>query len=156
MGYVRDVIELAKETVWPRPPQMISLEDVLMRHADRLIRGERNGNGSISSLVARFPEDQELVRDLLAIAVGLSHVLAPLAPAPSFRARLQNQLVRQPRESEVTLALPGARSLWQERRTEILIGATVGSVLSAGLVFVIRHFLLGRHSAAGVGVTSEQ
>ena len=126
--------------MWPRPPEMADLEEILMHHADRLIRGG-NGHGDVFLARRPVPRDRALVGDLRrSPSRSAGPWLRCLPRRPSGKGSRTSSCAA-PGSSSVIVAEPDRHSLWQERRTEILIGATLGSVLSAGLVFLIRHLV---------------
>jgi hypothetical protein len=138
IGSVRDVI-------WPDTPENRELEELLAEHADALLRGDRRTR----SYFERLPEEGDELALMLPLAERVSDSLTPIAPAMEFQQRLMKDLMRR-----AHVCLPAARepaSLWTEKRTEIIIGATIGSVLSAvGLAYLIYSRLPNHdHQAAG-------
>jgi hypothetical protein len=138
------VIGSVREVIWPDTSDKKDLEDMLAEHAEALQRGDRRTR----TYFERLPEEGDELALLLPLAERVSDTLAPVAPAAAFRQQLMNDLMRQ---AQTRMACAPPPSLWQEKRTEIIIGATVGSVLSAvGLAYLIYSHLPNHdHQAAG-------
>jgi len=128
MNYFKEAVDLLLRT-WRKLIQGKQavlhdqmLDDVLAEHADSLA----GGNGNSSVLMHRYSAEPELV-SLLPLAEQMNEQLYPVTPTSGFRNRLLNDLMRQAhaqQEKETS-------SLWEERRKEIIIGATITSIISA-------------------------
>ena len=134
-----------REVIWPDTSDKKDLEEMLAEHADALQRGDRRTR----TYFERLPEEGDELALLLPLAERVSDTLAPVAPAAAFRQQLMSDLMQ--RAQSRSACAPPPPSLWQEKRTEIIIGATVGSVLSAvGLAYLIYSRLPNHdHQAAG-------
>ena len=111
------------------------LDDVLAEHADSLAGGNSSG------FVQRYSAEPELV-SLLSLAEQLHERLYPVTPTSGFQNRLLNDLMRQAHAQQVK----GAPSLWKERRKELIIGATITSIISAaGVLAYLMHITPFNH-----------
>jgi hypothetical protein len=122
------------------------LEDVLAAQAESLSQGDR----SMARYLNRLPAEHETLGRLLLLATRVNETLHPVTPAVGFRERLHNDLMRQAH------ARCGTRqtSVWEAKRKEIIIGATVGSVLSAAGVLayvLVYHHPWNNRPNAGTG-----
>lgn len=98
------------------------VEDLLSAHADKLI-GLTQVDAAAFATSSREPE----LSALMSLATLASEYLYPVRPAAGFQSRLLHDLMRQAH----TQLEGGLHSLWQERRREIIIGATITSLISA-------------------------
>jgi hypothetical protein len=145
MSYLQEVadrfLHSVRSAVWPEMLQAEKLEDILSDHADGLIRGE----SGTRSYLNRLPEERQTLEALLPLAERIHDALYEVGPSQAFQNRLLKDLSCRPHTRDVQ-SMP---SLWQEKRTGLIIGATVGSVLSAaGLAYFVRSHLLNHHASA--------
>ncbi len=126
------MVNSVRELIWPEMPENRELEELLAEHADALQRGDHRTR----TYFGRLPEQGDELALLLPLAERVSETVVPVTPAAEFQARLMGELMQKAR-TRAACTQP-APSLWQEKRTEIIIGATVGSVLSAvGVAYLI-------------------
>jgi hypothetical protein len=139
------VVNSVRELIWPDLSENRELEEVLAEHADALQRGDHRARAYFE----RLPDRGDDLALLLPLAERVSEAVLPVVPAAEFQKQLLADLMHTARAHAVC-AQP-APSLWQEKRTEIIIGATVGSVLSAaGVAYFIYSRLPNRdRQAAG-------
>lgn len=126
MNLIRPVITLIKH-IWCSifgDPELVKHEresqDLLASHADRLIGQEK------AEEVYAYPNDPEIAA-LMSLARHTRGYLYPMRPATGFQSRLLHDLMRQ---AHAQLGHDG-HSLWEEKRKEIIIGATITSLISA-------------------------
>jgi len=98
------------------------IEDLLSSHADRLI-GHAEADQEIT---LPYPTEPELSA-LMSLAALVNVCLQPIRPAAGFQSRLLHDLMRQ---AHAQLGRNNY-SLWKERHREIIIGATITSLISA-------------------------
>jgi hypothetical protein len=139
------VISSVREVIWPDISDNKGLDELLAEHADALQRGDRRTRAYFE----RLPEAADDLSLLLPLAERVSDAVQPVVPAAEFQKRLFGELTQKARAR--TACMQPAPSLWQEKRTEIIIGATLGSVLSAvGVAYFIYSRLPNHdHQAAG-------
>jgi hypothetical protein len=139
------VITSVREVIWPDTPENRELEELLAEHADALRRGDRRTR----TYFERLPEEGDELALLLPLAERVSDAMQPVVAAADFQARLMGELM-QKAYARPACAQP-APSLWREKRTEIIIGATVGSVLSAVGVAYFIYSRLPNHDRQAAG-----
>ena len=138
VSYFKELIELIRRTIQsivgsdPARADDPALDDVLAKHADALVYGD----GNRQDFLRQWPEDDELAT-LVLLAERVDAALRPVNPSVAFKNRLYNDLMRQ---AGCRRSTP---SLWEERRKEIIIGATITSVLSAAGVLA---YIIHQHS----------
>lgn len=107
------------------------LDDVLAEHADSLAGAD--GNSSV--FLHRYSDEPGLA-SLLPLAEHINEHLHPVAPTAGFQKRLLSDLMRQAHAQQEK----DTPSLWKKRRKEIIIGATITSIISAAGVLA---YLMG-------------
>jgi len=139
MNYFKEAVDLLPQT-WQRVVrgnQAIvheqHLNDILTEHVGALIDGTR-----ASKLYLDEYPDEAALASLLPLAEHIHEHLYPVAPTAGFQNRLLNDLMRQAHAQYER----GNPSLWTAKRKEIIIGATITSVISAvGVLAYFMHIL---------------
>jgi hypothetical protein len=138
VSYFKELVELIRRTIQsivgtdPARSGDPALDDVLAKHADALVFG----GGNRQDLLRQWPDEAELAT-LAPLAEKVNAALRPVSPSAAFKNRLYSDLMRQ------AGCRPSPPSLWEERRKEIIIGATITSVLSAAGVLA---YIIYQHS----------
>ena len=139
MNYLKEAVDLLPHT-WQRVvhgKQTVMQEqrqnDILTEHIGALIDGRYTGRQYLD----QYPDDSALA-SLLPLAEHVHEHLYPVTPTAGFQNRLLNDLMRQAHAQYEQ----GNPSLWTEKRKEIIIGATITSVISAvGVLAYFMHIL---------------
>jgi|GEM_PF-4438608 len=100
----------------------LEIETLLSAHADRLI-GLTQADDTAVAPSSCEPE----LSELMSLATLANECLYPVRPTAGFQSRLLHNLMRQAH----TQLECGCHSLWEQRRREIIIGATITSLISA-------------------------
>ena len=126
----------------------------VMRYIDEIVAIIEKLCTSLRSAIGSHGGDdpsatpREKLEDIL--ATWVNETLHPVTPAVGFRERLHTDLMRQAHARCGTRQM----SVWEAKRKEIIIGATVGSVLSAAGVLayvLVYHHPWNNRPNAGTG-----
>lgn len=139
MNYFKEAVDLLPQT-WQRIvygnraiARKQHVDDILTDHVGALI----DGTHASKLYLDQYP-DERVLASLLPLAEHVNEHLYPVAPTAGFRNRLLNDLMRQAHAQHER----GNPSLWTEKRKEIIIGATITSVISAvGVLAYFMHIL---------------
>ena len=85
------------------------ISEILAAHADRLVEGEDDAE----VYVRLFPDADEELMGLMALAARVRVALRLVRPAPAFRAELRRDLLAAARQRQVGAPLP-ALDAWRE------------------------------------------
>jgi hypothetical protein len=154
MNYLREAVDLMPKTLQRivRGNEVVlhaqMLDDTLADHADSL------GTG-VESLELNWDtgEDDVELSSLLSVAECAHKGLYPVPPASGFQNRLLHDLMRRAHAQHEG----GTQSLWEEKRREIIIGATITSIISAAgvLAYIMYINPFTRRSQTPAGQTAD-
>lgn len=107
------------------------LGEIVNAYADNL----RAGDCTADRHIARYPDDDGVLGDLLRLTEEIAALLTPVRPAHGFVRRLDQSLSAP---AEIIVARPSRNKLW--------LGALVGSLVSAVGVLLVVWMRRGRSS----------
>jgi hypothetical protein len=109
------------------------LRELLSRYVDQLFcSGDTNGRYKTP-----LKGYQEQLEPLLRVAINLTRTFGRVEPSPAFARRLQNQLLEAAHQKTHLSSLGPAKKSWQRYNRQLLVGTTMGSLLSIAAVVAI-------------------